>query len=64
MLVFYSSYHDILVLTTWEAEGRWMEALARLILRKHGIRVGLALGSVRRSNRINNRLGLFVTDFY
>jgi hypothetical protein len=34
--------------TTWEAEGRRGKAVARLVLRKHGVRVGLTLGSIRR----------------
>lgn len=43
-----------------EAKGR--KSLAGLVLKKHRVRMGLALGSVRRSNRVNNGLGLFVAD--
>ena len=45
-----------------EREGR--EAVAGLVLREHGIRVGLAFGSVGGGNRVDDGLGLFVADFW
>ncbi len=35
---------------------------AGLVLRKHGVRVGLAFGGVGRRDAVNNRLGLLVSD--
>lgn len=37
--------------------------MARLVLRKHGVRVGLALGGVGRGDGVNDGLGLLVTNF-
>lgn len=44
-----------------EGEGR--EGLAGLVLREHGVRVGLALGGVRGGDGVDDGLGLFVADF-
>lgn len=52
---------DVTRHTAGEAKGR--KSLAGLVLKKHRVRMGLALGSVRRSNRVNDGLGLFVTNF-
>lgn len=48
---------------TGEGEGR-REVVARLVLRQHRVRVGLALGGVRRRDGVDDGLGLFVADFW
>lgn len=47
--------------TTRETKGR--ECVAGLVMKKHRVRVGLALGSVGRGDGVNDRLGFFVADF-
>lgn len=44
-----------------EGEGR--EGLAGLVLREHGVRVGLALGGVGGGDGVDDGLGLLVADF-
>ena len=36
--------------------------MAGLVVRQHGIRVGLALGDVRRRDGVDDGLGLLVAD--
>lgn len=38
--------------------------MTRLVVRQHRVGMRLALGGVRRGNRVNNRLGLLVADFF
>lgn len=38
--------------------------MAGLIMREHRVRVGLTLGGVRRSDGVNDGLGLLVADFW
>ncbi len=42
-----------------------VEAVVRagLVLREHGVGVGLALGGVGRGDAVDDGLGLFVADF-
>lgn len=52
---------DVALFTSGEAKRR--ESLAGLVLEKHRVRVGLALGGVGRSDGVNDRLRFFVSDF-
>jgi hypothetical protein len=45
-----------------EAKGRGRKAAAGLVLGKHGVRVGLALGGVGGGDGVDDGLGLFVAD--
>lgn len=47
---------------SWEGEGRRGEALAWLVLRQHGVGVGLAFGSVGGGDGVDDGLGLLVAD--
>ena len=47
--------------TAWEGERR-REAVTRLVLGQHGIRVGLALGGVGRGDGVDDGLGLLVAN--
>lgn len=39
-------------------------AKAGLVVREHGVRVGLALGGVGRGDGVDDGLGFFVADFW
>lgn len=49
--------------TSWEGEGR-REGLAGLVLRQHGVVVCLAFRGVGGGDGVDDRLGLFVADFW
>lgn len=48
----------------WERRRRTEATGAGLVLREHGVCVGLALGGVGRGDGVDDRLGLFVADFW
>lgn len=50
-------------LTSGEGERRRRECVAGLVLREHGVRVGLALGGVGGGDGVDDGLGLLVADF-
>lgn len=50
-------------LTSGKGEWRRRECVTGLVLRKHGVRVGLALGGVGGGDGVDNGLGLFVANF-